>query len=101
MKRNINISTEKIKRLKYIKTELRKVILKSIVLNKNIKNTLRLHASIKCRSLPKRASIAKQHKVCTLNGRQRGVYPKFMLSRHMLKNLGLHNKLQNIRTQSW
>lgn len=101
MKANIAIRTEKLKRIYYIKTELKKSILKSLVLNNNTKNVNRLHANLNLRSFPKRTAIAKQHKVCLINGRQRGAYNKFNLSRHALKKLGLENRLQNIKTQSW
>jgi ribosomal protein S14 len=101
MKKNINISTEKLKRLYYIKLEIRKLILKSLVLNKNIKNNYRLYANLQIRLKPKRASISKQHKVCLINGNQRGIFNNFNLSRHALKTMGLQNRLQNVKTQSW
>jgi len=100
MKASIAIRTEKLKRIYYIKAELKRSILKSLILNNNTKNVNRLYANISLRSLPKRTAIAKQHKVCLLTGRQRGAYNKFNLSRHTLKKLGLENRLQNIKTQS-
>jgi len=101
MKADITIRTEKLKRIYYIKAELKRGILKSLILNNNTKNINRLYANLSLRSLPKRTSIVKQHKVCLITGRQRGIYSKFNLSRHALKKLGLENRLQNIKTQSW
>jgi hypothetical protein len=74
MKRNKkNITKDFIGRKYYIKNELRRLILKSILQNKHAKPIVRAFAYFRVVHYPKRSSISNQINVCLLRGRTKGV----------------------------
>lgn len=96
-----NIRTEQIKRIKFIKSEIKRKILKSTYHNNNHKNNYRLYSCIRERNFKIKLKISRQHKVCLWNGRNRGVFKHFNASRHTIKKLGIEGRLQNLKTMSW
>lgn len=63
-----------VKRKKFLKTELKSIILKSILQNFQIKEITRASALKKITFLPKKSFISKQNNVCLYSGRIGGVY---------------------------
>lgn len=95
----INLLKLKLKNEYKKKQEIKTQILKSIVQNKKIKPAYRAYASL---VLQKRKKSAYKFKhVCLKNNRSSSVHNNFYLSRFVLKNLALRNKLQNVKLNSW
>lgn len=98
MKNNIlNIEKEFLKKKLYIKSEIKKIILKSIINNKNTKPIYRANAYYKLSKFKIKSSISKQSNICLKTGRFKGVYKHTNLSRHFMKKLMTTNNLQNIK----
>jgi len=68
-----NITKDLINRQYYIKYELKKLILKSVLHNQNIKPIIRSYALYKLNTFTRKSSISNQNNVCLLRGRMRGV----------------------------
>jgi ribosomal protein S14 len=98
LKNNIlNINKDLIKRKKYIKKQIKKIILKSIIQNKNLKPIIRSLAFYKLSQLSLKSSISKQNNMCLLTGRMGGISKLTNLSRHSMKRLSINGALQNIK----
>jgi ribosomal protein S14 len=97
-KKNIlKINKDLLKKKIYIKSEIKKIILKSIIHNKNLKPIIRSSARYKLSRLQLKASISKQNNICLLTGRFGGVFKLTNLSRHSMKKLSINGNLQNIK----
>lgn len=98
----LNIKKDIIKRKQFTKKEIRKMILKSIIQNKNIKPLIRIKAIRKSyKSSSYRNFISKQNNnICLKTGRIKGVYNMFNTSRHFIKKIGVLGNLQNIKIAS-
>jgi len=96
-----NISKDFINRKYFIKNELKKIILKSILQNKNAKPITRSYAYFKLIHFSKKSSISNQINVCLLRGRTKGVWKFAQLCRHVINKLAITGSLQNIKIKSW
>lgn len=97
-----NIHRDKLKRKEYIRNEIKKIILKSIIQNLNISPIKRSLALKKLSYFKKISSISKQNNnICLKTGRNKGVLRITTLSRHYIKQLSLVGNLQNIKIKSW
>jgi ribosomal protein S14 len=95
----INFLKIKLKRKLFLKNELKRKILKSIVQNQQLKPLKRQYGYYK---LIKNAStFLKIKNVCLLTSRQSSVSNNFYFSRHVLKKMLNVNKLQNVKIRSW
>lgn len=98
----INIKKNFIKNKKFNKKEVKKLILKSIIQNNNIKPITRSNAFYKMSRLKYIYSKSKQNNnICLFSGRIKGVFKKFKMSRQFIKNFCLDNKLQNNKLINW
>jgi ribosomal protein S14 len=98
----LNIFKDKNKRVLYNKYEIKKIIFKSIIQNKNIKPIIRAKAIRKLCKLTLKSSISKQNNnICLKTGKIGSVYKTFNLSRHYLKTISLSGNLQNVKIASW
>jgi ribosomal protein S14 len=98
IKNNIlNINKDFIKRKKFLKNEIKKIILKSIIQNKNIKPLIRAYIMYKISQIKINSSIAKQNNICVISGRIGGTYKLTNTSRHIIKKLSVNGNLQNIK----
>lgn len=96
------IHKERIKRINYTKNEIKKIILKSIVQNKNIKPITRALARYKLTQFKKKSSISRQNNnLCLMSGRIKGVFKQYNLSRHFIKKFLTSNNLQNTNIKCW
>ena len=94
--KTINIKKNIIKKKKFLKNELKKTILKSIIQNKNLKPIIRANASYKLSRLKYIYSISKQNNnICLYSGKIKSVFNKFKMSRHFIKKFCSTNSLQN------
>lgn len=97
-----NLNRDLIKRKNYLKNEIKKIILKSIIQNLNIKPNIRALAIKKLTDFRKISYISKQNNnICLLTGRNKGVLKLTQFSRHNMKKLSLKGSLQNIKIKSW
>ena len=103
MKNKINnINKDIIKRKCYLKNEIKKIILKSIIQNMNVKPNIRAAAFKKNCKFKKISYISKQNNnICLKTGRFKGVLKLTNMSRHIMKKLGTTGSLQNIKIKSW
>lgn len=103
------IKTNKIKiyknlflKKKFIKNEIKKIILKSILQNKSIKPLVRANANYFLSKIKNKYNSSKQkNNICLKTGRIKGIFSKLNLSRHFSKKLLISNNLQNININSW
>lgn len=97
-----NIKKEILKKKLYTKSEIKRMILKSVMRNFNTKPLIRIKAAKINQFKSKFHFISKQkNNICLKTGRIKGVYNYYGLSRHYLKMLGNINNLQNIKISSW
>lgn len=98
----LNIKKDILKRKKFTRNEIKKIILKSIIQNKNIKPLIRIKASRKNCNFSYLSFLSKQNNnICLKTGRIKGVYNMFNTSRHFIKKIGVLGNLQNIKIASW
>jgi len=103
------IKTNKIKiyknlflKKKLIKNEIKKIILKSILQNKNIKPVIRANANYLISKIKNKYHLSKQkNNICIKTGRIKGTISNLNLSRHFSKKLLINNNLQNINIHAW
>jgi len=96
----ISIYKDKVKRKKYLKTELKSLILKSIFQNFQSNEVVRLSAFQKLSFLNKKSFISRQNNMCLISGRMGGVYRWNDISRHNMKTLAKYNMLHNTKIKS-
>jgi small subunit ribosomal protein S14 len=75
--------------------------LKAIVLNPKSSYEEKLAAQTKLQKLPRDASPSRQRNRCELTGRSRGVYRKFALGRHKLREATMRGDVPGLRKASW
>ena len=98
----LNINKDKIKRKEYLKNEIKKIVLISIIQNLNLKPVKRALALKKISHFKRNTFISRQNNnICLKTGRNKGVLKLTNLSRHYMKQLSLHGNLQNIKIKSW
>lgn len=95
----INFLKIKVKRKLFLKNELKRKILKSIVQNQQIKPLKRQYGYYKL--IKNTSNFLKIKNVCLLTSRQSAVSNNFYFSRHVLKKMLNINKLQNVKIRSW
>lgn len=102
-KTNINnIEKNLVKKKNFTKKELKIIILKSIINNKNINPNIRVLCNYKLSKFNSKNWISRQNNnICLKTGRIKGVYKMFNFSRHFIKKLAINNNLQNIKISSW
>jgi small subunit ribosomal protein S14 len=90
------------KRAKIVKKyAVRRAELKAIVLSPKSSYEDRSAAQTKLQKLPRDASPVRQRNRCVLTGRARGVYRKFGLSRHKLREATMRGDVPGLRKASW
>jgi ribosomal protein S14 len=99
--RELVIIKDKIKRKYFLKTEIKKIILKSIMRNFGANNIVRLSAFKKITFFKRKTYISRQNNICLMTGRIGGVYKLYNISRHSIKRLAKINMLHNTKIKSW
>ena len=96
MQRHAKIYLNKVKKIYFIKNELKKILLKSIIQNKGTKSIIRSYCMYKLTCIKKKSSISLQKNVCLILSKHRSVYTKFNVKRHTLKKLNTLGRIPNI-----
>jgi len=100
-KKQKNIIKDKFYRLWYLKYELKKIILKSVKLNKSNTPIQTNLINYKITNFSKRTAITRQLNLCLVRGRTKGTYKLFQLCRHAMTKLANEGALQNVKVKSW
>ncbi len=58
-------------------------------------------ASIALQKLPRDSSPTRQRNRCKITGRSRGIYRKFGLSRHKLREAAMRGEVPGLKKASW
>lgn len=90
-----------IKRKNFLKKEFKKIILKSIIQNLRGNSLSRVEAIKQFNFFKKKCSISRQNNVCLLTSRTGGVFKKWNLSRHAIKNVAKLTMLHNTKASSF
>lgn len=90
-----------IKRKDFLKKEFKKIIFKSILRNLQTNDLVRLEVMKQINFLKKKSSISRQNNVCLVNSRIGGVFKKWNLSRHSIKNVAKLTMLHNTKASSF
>ena len=75
--------------------------LKAIILSPKSSYEERAAAQVKLQKLPRDANPVRQRNRCELTGRSRGVYRKFSLGRHKLREATMRGDVPGLRKASW
>lgn len=75
--------------------------LKAIVMNPKSSYEDKMAAQTKIQKLPRDSSPVRQRNRCELTGRSRGVYSKFGLGRHKLREATMRGDVPGLRKASW
>jgi small subunit ribosomal protein S14 len=75
--------------------------LKAIVLSPKASYEEKMAAQTGLQKLPRDASPTRQRNRCELTGRSRGVYRKFGLGRHKLREATMRGDVPGLRKASW
>ena len=75
--------------------------LKALIRNPKTTESVMEDALLKLQALPRDASPTRQRNRCELTGRSRGVYRKFALGRHKLREATMRGDVPGLRKASW
>ncbi len=81
--------------------EKKSLILRYIIQNLNLSNSIRNLAYSELTNLIKKNSITKIRNRCILTNRARAVYRKFKISRLFFKKYALQGELLGVKKASW
>ena len=91
-----------VKRTKLVKRHgAKRVELKKIISSTTASYEDKLAAATKLQKLPRDSSPSRQRNRCALTGRSRGVYRKFGLGRHKLREATMRGDVPGLRKASW
>lgn len=83
------------------KYELKRLYLKSLLMDQTLSNKKRFKIQSELTKLPKNSSKVRLNNRCILTGRSRAVFKLFNLSRISLKQLALSGDLAGVKKTSW
>lgn len=75
--------------------------LKDIIRNPKISADLRAEAVAALQKMPRDSSPSRQRSRCGITGRSRGVYAKFGLGRHKLREHTMRGEIPGLSKASW
>ena len=75
--------------------------LKKIISSATASYEDKMAAAVKLQKLPRDSSPSRQRNRCELTGRSRGVYSKFGLARHKLREATMRGDVPGLRKASW
>jgi small subunit ribosomal protein S14 len=91
-----------VKRTKLVKRHgAKRVELKKIITSATASYDEKAAAVVKLQKLPRDSSPVRQRNRCALTGRARGVYSKFGLGRHKLREATMRGDVPGLRKASW
>lgn len=79
----------------------KRAALKAIIADVNASEDDKWQAQIKLQKLPRDASPVRQQKRCRITGRPHGVYRKFGICRHKLREAAMRGDVPGLVKSSW
>lgn len=101
LKKKKSVWFQKYNRINYSNCELRVMLLKSVIKNKNIKCNLRLFAYSKVILNEKKYNYKGYKQTCVISGKSRGVWSFCNLNRHKFNELNRTGQLIGVKSMSW
>lgn len=95
------INREAKRRATVKKFAAKRVALKAIINDVNLDDSARMDARLKLQTLPRNASESRLRNRCALTGRPRGVFRKFGLCRHKIREFAMKGEIPGVVKASW
>ncbi|OZI32143.1 30S ribosomal protein S14 [Bordetella genomosp. 10] len=98
----LSLINRDIKRAKMAeKFAAKRTALKAIIDDQSKPEEERYQARLKLQQLPRNAAPSRQRNRCTVTGRPRGVFSKFGLTRHKLREMAMRGEIPGMTKASW
>jgi small subunit ribosomal protein S14 len=79
----------------------RRAALKAIINDQSRTDEERYQARLQLQQLPRNSNPTRQRNRCVVTGRARGVYSKFGLTRHKLREMAMRGEVPGMTKASW
>jgi len=79
----------------------KRAALKAIIDDQSKTDEERYQARLQLQQLPRNANPTRQRNRCVVTGRPRGVFSKFGLTRHKLREMALRGEVPGMTKASW
>lgn len=79
----------------------KRAALKAVIADVNASDEEKWEAQIKLQKLPRDASPVRQQRRCQITGRPHGVYRKFGMCRHKLREAAMRGDVPGLTKSSW
>ena len=79
----------------------KRAALKAIIDDQSKSDEERYQARLQIQQLPRNSNPTRQRNRCVVTGRARGVYSKFGLTRHKLREMALRGEVPGMTKASW
>ncbi len=79
----------------------KRAALKAIIDDQSKTDEERYQARLQLQQLPRNSNPTRQRSRCVVTGRARGVYSKFGLTRHKLREMALRGEVPGMTKASW
>ena len=99
-KRNM-IEREKKRAALVAKFAKKRQALRETIASLTVSDEEKAAAVIAMQKMPRDASYTRQHARCKLTGRTRGVYKKFGLTRHKVREAAMRGEIPGLKKASW
>ena len=98
----LSLINRDIKRAKLVeKFAARRAELKATIDDQTKTDEERYQARLQLQSLPRNANPTRMRNRCVVTGRARGVYSKFGLTRHKLREMAMRGEVPGMTKASW
>lgn len=98
----LSLINRDIKRTKLVnKFAAKRAMLKAIINDFSKNEEERYQARIRLQQLPRNANPTRQRNRCIITGRSRGVFSKFGLTRHKLREMAMRGEIPGMTKSSW
>jgi len=98
----LSLINRDIKRAKLVeKYAAKRAALKAIIDDQSKSDEERYDARLALQKLPRNANPTRQRNRCAVTGRPRGVFRKFGLGRHKLREMAMKGEIPGITKASW
>ncbi len=79
----------------------KRTALKAVINDINVDDEVRMEARLKLQAQPRNASESRLRNRCQLTGRPRGVFRKFGLCRHKIREYAMKGEIPGVVKASW
>jgi small subunit ribosomal protein S14 len=98
----LSLINRDIKRAKLVeKYAAKRATLKAIIDDQSKSDEERYQARLALQQLPRNSSPTRQRNRCIVTGRPRGVFSKFGLTRHKLREMAMRGEVPGMTKASW